>query len=87
MYIMFSITFSKLVKTKESRTSVSFTLAAKKTEKVAVFTVQVREWVDALFEPNEKKEHAPQPKVKLPKRAVVNVPEKKNQASPAKRKK
>jgi hypothetical protein len=40
-----------------------------------------------LFEPNEKKEHAPQPKVKLPKRAAVNVPEKKNQALPAKHKK
>jgi hypothetical protein len=65
----------------------SFTLAAKKTEKFAVSTVKVRGWVGALFEPNEKKEYALQPKVKSPKRAVVNVPEKKNQVSPAKYKK
>jgi hypothetical protein len=42
MYIMFSITFSKLVKTKERGASMSFMLAAKKTEKVAVSTAQVR---------------------------------------------
>jgi len=41
MYIMFSITFSKLVKTKERGASVSFMLAAKKTEEVAVSTAQV----------------------------------------------
>lgn len=65
----------------------SFILTAKKTEKVAVSTAQVRGWVCALFKPNKKKEQAPQPKVKSPKRAVVNVPEKKNQDSPAKHKK
>jgi hypothetical protein len=41
MYITFSITFSKLVKTKEKGASVSFTLAAKKTDQVAVSTAQV----------------------------------------------
>lgn len=65
----------------------SFVLAAKKTEKVAVSTAQVQGWVGALFETKEKKKHAPQPKVKSPKRTVVNVPEKKNQASSAKHKK
>ena len=49
MYIMFSITFSKLVKTKERATSLSFMLAAKKTEKFAVSTAQVRGCVGALF--------------------------------------
>jgi len=84
---MFSITFSKLVKTNGRGASLSFMLVAKKTEKVAVSTAQVRGWVGALFEPNEKKKHAPQPKVKSPKRAVVNFPAKKNQASPPKHKK
>jgi hypothetical protein len=87
MYIMFPITFSKLVKTKERGASMSFMLAAKETEKVAVSTAQVQGWVGALFEAKEKKKHAPQPKVKSSKRTVVNVPETKNQASSAKQKK